>query len=44
MPGPAQVHWWIDLLVREGKLRPGQIAATDVYTNEFNPYAKRASR
>ena len=44
VPGPAQVQWWIDLLVREGKLRPGQIAATDVYTNDFNPYAKRASR
>jgi ABC-type nitrate/sulfonate/bicarbonate transport system substrate-binding protein len=44
VPGPAQVQWWIDLLVREKKLRPGQIVATDVYTNEFNPFAKHASR
>jgi ABC-type nitrate/sulfonate/bicarbonate transport system substrate-binding protein len=41
---PAGVQWWIDLLVREGKLRPGQVLATDVYTNEYNPYAKTASR
>lgn len=39
---PAGVQWWIDLLVREGKLRPGQIVATDVYTNEYNPYARTA--
>ncbi len=44
VPGPAQVQWWIDLLVREKKLKPGQIVATDVYTNDFNPFAKRASR
>ncbi len=44
VPGPAQVQWWIDLLVREGKLKPGQIVATDVYTNEFNPFAKHAAR
>ena len=44
VPGPKQVQWWIDLLVREGKLKPGQIVATDVYTNEFNPFAKHAAR
>lgn len=44
VPGPTQVQWWIDLLVREGKLKPGQIVATDVYTNDFNPFAKHASR
>jgi ABC-type nitrate/sulfonate/bicarbonate transport system substrate-binding protein len=44
VPGPAQVQWWIDLLVREGKLKPGQIVATDVYTNELNPNARRAAQ
>jgi ABC-type nitrate/sulfonate/bicarbonate transport system substrate-binding protein len=39
----AGVQWWIDLLVKEGKLRPGQIVARDVYTNEFNPFARTAS-
>jgi ABC-type nitrate/sulfonate/bicarbonate transport system substrate-binding protein len=37
VPGDAQVQWWIDLLVREGKLKPGQIQAKDVYTNAYNP-------
>jgi len=40
---PAPVQWWIDLLVREGKLKAGEIKATDVYTNELNPYTKTAS-
>ena len=44
VPGPEPVQWWIDLLVREGKLKQGQIAAGDVYSNEFNPFAKHASR
>ncbi|GGT01745.1 ABC transporter substrate-binding protein [Nonomuraea spiralis] len=30
---------WIDWLQREGEIRPGQVKASDVYTNEFNPYA-----
>ncbi len=44
VPGPAPVQWWIDLLVREGKLKQGQITATDVYSNDFNPFAKHATR
>ncbi|WP_113700995.1 ABC transporter substrate-binding protein [Nonomuraea lactucae] len=31
---------WIDWLTREGEIKPGQIKPADVYTNEFNPYAK----
>jgi len=38
----VQVQWWIDLLVREGKLKKGEIKASDTYTNEFNPYYKAA--
>ncbi|MGV9329396.1 ABC transporter substrate-binding protein [Streptosporangium sandarakinum] len=30
---------WIDWLGREGEIRPGQVRASDVYTNEFNPFA-----
>jgi ABC-type nitrate/sulfonate/bicarbonate transport system substrate-binding protein len=30
---------WIDWLVREGQLTPGQIAPRDVYTNEYNDAA-----
>ncbi|MEU8247811.1 ABC transporter substrate-binding protein [Nonomuraea sp. NPDC048916] len=31
---------WIDWLRREGELQPGQVRLTDLFTNEFNPYAK----
>ncbi len=30
---------WIDWLEREGEIKPGQVKLTDVFTNEFNPYA-----
>jgi ABC-type nitrate/sulfonate/bicarbonate transport system substrate-binding protein len=30
---------WIDWLQREGEIKPGQVKAADVYTNEFNPFA-----
>ena len=30
---------WIDWLVRDGELRPGQIKPADIYTNELNPFA-----
>ncbi|MGA7742003.1 MAG: ABC transporter substrate-binding protein [Polyangia bacterium] len=41
IPGNEQVQWWIDLLVREGKLKKDQIQASDVYTNSFNPYNQK---
>ena len=31
---------WIDWLVKNGELKEGQVKAEDLYTNEFNPYAK----
>lgn len=37
IPDDTPVQWWIDLLVREGKLTEGQIKAQDVYTNTYNP-------
>ncbi|WP_243375147.1 ABC transporter substrate-binding protein [Geotalea sp. SG265] len=35
VPSDKEVQWWIDLLVREGKLKKGQIVAKDVYTNAY---------
>ena len=32
------VQWWLEIFEFEGKLKPGQIKPSDVYTNEFNPY------
>jgi ABC-type nitrate/sulfonate/bicarbonate transport system substrate-binding protein len=32
---------WIDWLVKEGELQPGQLKAGDLYTNTFNPLAPR---
>lgn len=34
-------RYWIDKFVESGKLKPGQIALSDIYTNEFNPYYKK---
>lgn len=31
---------WIDLLVDYGNIKKGQVKASEVYTNEFNPYSK----
>jgi ABC-type nitrate/sulfonate/bicarbonate transport system substrate-binding protein len=30
---------WLDWLVKDGQLTPGQLKLTDIYTNEFNPYS-----
>lgn len=38
VPDDKPVQWWIDLLVREGKLKKDQIKAKDVYTNAYNEY------
>lgn len=34
-----ELQTWIDWLVRNGELSDGQLKATDLYTNEDNPYA-----
>ncbi|GLW08096.1 ABC transporter substrate-binding protein [Microtetraspora sp. NBRC 13810] len=36
---PQEFQTWIDWLEREGEIPPGKVKATDLYTNEFNPYA-----
>ncbi len=35
----SELQTWIDWLVRNGELEEGKLNATDLYTNEFNPYA-----
>lgn len=35
VPSDKEVQWWIDLLVREGKLKKDQLKASDIYTNAF---------
>lgn len=34
-----ELQIWIDWLVRNGELPAGKLAAKDLYTNKFNPYA-----
>ncbi|SAH94388.1 aliphatic sulfonates substrate-binding protein [Bordetella ansorpii] len=34
------IQYYIDVLETEGKLPKGKIKAKDIYTNEFNPYAR----
>lgn len=36
------IQYYIDVLEREGKLAKGKVSTKDIYTNEFNPYAKAA--
>ncbi|MCZ7382530.1 MAG: ABC transporter substrate-binding protein [Candidatus Methanoperedens sp.] len=34
------IQYWLDIFESEGKLKPGQIKPSDVYTHEFNPFYK----
>lgn len=36
----SDIEFYITQLTRKGDLKPGQIEPTDIYRNEFNPYAK----
>ncbi len=38
----GELQVWIDWLVKDGVLKPAQVKASDVYTNEFNPYGRAA--
>lgn len=37
---PSEYDVWIDWLVANGELKKGQVKPEDLYTNEYNPYAK----
>jgi hypothetical protein len=30
------IKFWLDVLVREGKLKPGQFSPEDIATNKYN--------
>jgi len=34
------IKFWLDVLVREGKLKPGQFSPEDIATNEYNGFAQ----
>lgn len=36
------IRFWLDVLTREGKLKPGQFKPEDIATNKYNAYAQRA--
>jgi ABC-type nitrate/sulfonate/bicarbonate transport system substrate-binding protein len=36
--GAPEIQVWIDWLVRDGFLKPDQLKASDIYTNDFNFY------
>jgi ABC-type nitrate/sulfonate/bicarbonate transport system substrate-binding protein len=38
-----EVRLWIKAMESEGQLKPGQVKAEDVFTNEFNPYYKKSN-
>ncbi len=38
-----ELQVWIDWLVKDGALKPGQLKASDLYTNELNPYRGAAA-
>jgi ABC-type nitrate/sulfonate/bicarbonate transport system substrate-binding protein len=35
------IKFWLDVMVREGKLKPGQFSPEDIATNKYNAYAQR---
>lgn len=37
---PEDFQVWIDYLIADGQLKEGQVKLEDLYTNEFNSYAK----
>lgn len=37
-----ELQVWIDWLVKDGALKPGQLKASTLYTNEFNPFRNNA--
>lgn len=37
---PSDFQIWLDWLVKNGQLKPGQLTLTDLYDNRFNPFSK----
>jgi ABC-type nitrate/sulfonate/bicarbonate transport system substrate-binding protein len=41
---PHDAQFWIDVLVRSGRLKPGQLTTDDVDTNKYNDFANLARK
>ena len=39
----GELQIWVDWLVKDGLLKPGQLRASDLYTNDLNPYGRAAA-
>ncbi len=37
----SDAQFWIDWLVKDGKIKEGQFKPSNIYTNQFNPYYKK---
>jgi hypothetical protein len=37
---PTEIQTWITWLEQQGQIKSGQVAASSVYTNQYNSYAK----
>lgn len=37
----SDIQFWLDWFLREGKIKEGELKASDIYTNAFNPYYKK---
>ncbi|SFU29252.1 ABC-type nitrate/sulfonate/bicarbonate transport system, substrate-binding protein [Polaromonas sp. YR568] len=40
----SELQIWINWLVKDGLLKPGQVKPADLYTNAFNPYFNNAEK
>ena len=40
----SELQIWINWLVKDGLLKPGQVKPSDLYTNAFNPYFTNADK
>ncbi len=38
----ADFKVWVDWLIKDGQIKPGQIDYKKIYTNQYNPYSKTA--
>ena len=36
----SDAQFWIDWLIKDGKIQEGQFKPSDIYTNQFNLYYK----
>ncbi|MCZ7358163.1 MAG: ABC transporter substrate-binding protein [Candidatus Methanoperedens sp.] len=37
----TDIQWWLDIFVKDGIIKNGQLKPSDIYTEEFNPYSQK---